>query len=197
MSAYKDDWKLFSQLSDKMVIRDMTNPDSHEKVLLGDVKKGLWAAFVIYREDLTEIKRIVVGSYETLQKTVDSKNGLYKSRKIPFPVYRRTDRFKMENGVISIFDESFDDKWPESLDESMVRLNEQLKDIWGNPHEEGKSDKQQFFELACHMAQPDNTPSIGSAKYGTFAKLNGEEAEIIVLRSQDDYEVVALEIIPK
>ena len=68
MSAYKDDWKLFSQLSDKMVIRDMTNPDSHEKVLLGDVKKGLWAAFVIYGEDLTEIKRIVVGSYETLQK---------------------------------------------------------------------------------------------------------------------------------
>lgn len=198
MSIYRDDWKFFDQYSDRMVIRDLTSKGKEDKLLLGGVRDGLWAAFAIYDEDFTRIERVVAGTYEMVKGMTDASMSKKRRReKDKVSVYSKTDTIKMSGGVLSIFDEYFSGKWPNTLDEDKLRLNEKLEELWGKPHDPSKSDRQQFFELACHMVQPDQFPAINSAKYGAFAKLDGKEAEIMILRDEETYDVIALEIKPK
>lgn len=197
MSIYKEDWKLFDQYSDNMVIRDVTNADKFDRLLLGGARKGLWAAFAIYDNRFEKIECVVAGIYSIVQTIANEAMENPRKRPGKTDVHVKRDRIKISSGVMSIFDECFEGEWPESLKNEDIKLNERLEAIWGMPHDDEKTGRQQFFELACHMTQPDGLPAIGSVRHGAFAKLEGKEVEIAIMRDKSTYDVIALEIKPR
>ena len=193
MSMSREDWKAFAVLSEKLTVKDVAS--EREGLCINGMRPGEWAAFAIYDDDF-RIRAVYAGERGVLERLASSWESGGRSRD-RIEVMSDTETIGLDGGVLELFDSHFDGRWPNGLSLSSVRRNPHFEDAWGDLADVRKTDAQRFFELACHIAQPDRYPAIGSAKFGVFAKVDGDEAEVEVLRDRKAYDVVALRILPK